>query len=276
MIEILTWFSWLVLPAFLLLDLAYGARRFATPRGWRIRAFLLTAAAFWFSLKVGEFWAAVLPAATLFDLSGLGTWAGALVGILVYELFHYAYHRTAHEWGWLWRRSHQMHHAAESLDAFGAYLLHPIDVVAFTSIGTLVAYPLLGLAPEAGALIGAFVGFNAMFQHANLRTPRWLGYVIQRPEAHGVHHGRGVHRFNYADLPLWDIVFGTFRNPARFEGEVGFWNGASSRVGDLLLGRDVAGAGQSRKASAPAFAAGLPGSRLRSPVAAARNLGSLP
>ena len=55
-----------------------------------------------------------------------------------------------------------------------------------------------------------------------------------------MHHGRGVHAFNYSDLPLWDMVFGTFRNPARFEGEVGFWPGASSRVGDLLLGRDVA------------------------------------
>jgi sterol desaturase/sphingolipid hydroxylase (fatty acid hydroxylase superfamily) len=52
-----------------------------------------------------------------------------------------------------------------------------------------------------------------MFQHANLRTPRWLGYIIQRPESHGIHHERGLHAFNYADLPLWDMVFGTFRNP---------------------------------------------------------------
>lgn len=243
MSELLTWISWLVLPAFLLLDLAFRARRFATPRGWRVRALLITAAGFWLSLKIGEGWASVLPAWTLFDLSGLGVWAGGLVGILVYELFHYGYHRAAHGWGWLWRASHQMHHAAESLDAFGAWYIHPIDLAAFTTIGTLVAFPLLGLTPEAGGLMGAFLAFNTMFQHANLRTPRWLGYVLQRPEAHGVHHARGVHRYNYSDLPLWDLAFGTFRNPARFEGEVGFWNGASSRVGDLLLGRDVAGAG---------------------------------
>lgn len=239
MMDLLTWVGWLLLPAFLLLDLVVHPRAFEAPRAWRLRGFLVTAAAFWFSLKVGEAWAALLPAATLFDLSALGSWWGAGVGILVYELVHYAYHRTAHTWGWLWRNSHQMHHAPESLDAFGAYFLHPIDVIAFTSIGTLVAFPLLGLAPEAGALMSAFVGFNAMFQHANLRTPRWLGYLVQRPESHGVHHARGVHRFNYSDLPIWDIVFGTFRNPARFEGEVGFWNGASSRIGSLLLGRDV-------------------------------------
>jgi sterol desaturase/sphingolipid hydroxylase (fatty acid hydroxylase superfamily) len=239
MTEILTWAGWLMLPAFLLLDLFVHPRRFRTPRGWRLYALAVTAAAFWFSLEVGEAWAAVLPAAPLFDLSGLGTWLGALVGILVYELAHYAYHRTAHAWGWLWRHSHRMHHAPESLDAFGAYYLHPIDVFMFNALAILVAFPLLGLAPEAGALVGLFLSFNAMFQHANLRTPRWLGYVIQRPESHGVHHGRGVHRFNYSDLPLWDIVFGTFRNPARFEGKVGFHDGASRRLGPLLLGTDL-------------------------------------
>jgi sterol desaturase/sphingolipid hydroxylase (fatty acid hydroxylase superfamily) len=243
MLDLLTWVGWLFLPAFLLIDLAYRARRYDAPRSWRLRAFVVTAGAFWFSLKVGEAWGAILPGTTLFDLSSLGTVAGGAVGILVYELFHYAYHRTAHEWKPLWLKSHRMHHAAESLDAFGAYFIHPIDVIAFTSIGTLVAFPLLGLAPEGGALMGAFVSFNAMFQHANLRTPRWLGYLVQRPESHAVHHGRGVHAFNYADLPLWDMVFGTFRNPARYEGEVGFWKGASSRTADLLLGRPLAAPG---------------------------------
>jgi sterol desaturase/sphingolipid hydroxylase (fatty acid hydroxylase superfamily) len=237
--DLLTWISWLLLPAFLALDLAVRARRYETPRRWRLRAFLVTAGAFAFSLKVGEAWGALLPAASLFDLSGLGAVGGAAVGVLVYELFHYAYHRTAHEWGWLWRTSHRMHHAPESLDAFGAYFLHPIDVVAFTSLAVLVAFPVLGLAPEAGALVSVFLSFNAVFQHANIRTPRWVGYLVQRPESHAVHHARGVHRWNYSDLPLWDLVFGTFRNPARFDGEVGFAPGTSSRLGTLLLGRDV-------------------------------------
>ena len=48
-----------------------------------------------------------------------------------------------------------------------------------------------------------------------------------------------MHAYNYSDLPLWDIVFGTFRNPERWEGEVGFYNGASSRIGEMLLWQDV-------------------------------------
>ena len=78
-----------------------------------------------------------------------------------------------------------------------------------------------------------------MFQHANIKTPRWLGYIVQRPESHCVHHERGVHRFNYSDLPLWDMVFGTFRNPAEWQGEAGFYKGASSRVLEMLAFQDV-------------------------------------
>ena len=74
----------------------------------------------------------------------------------------------------------------------------------------------------------------------NIRTPQWLGYVIQRPEAHGLHHARGIHAYNYGSLGIWDLVFGTFRNPARFDDPTGFWDGASTRMGAMLIGRDIA------------------------------------
>jgi sterol desaturase/sphingolipid hydroxylase (fatty acid hydroxylase superfamily) len=48
-----------------------------------------------------------------------------------------------------------------------------------------------------------------------------------------------VHRYNYADLPVFDMLFGTFRNPVGYTGESGFYNGASARVADMLLFRDV-------------------------------------
>jgi sterol desaturase/sphingolipid hydroxylase (fatty acid hydroxylase superfamily) len=60
-----------------------------------------------------------------------------------------------------------------------------------------------------------------------------------RPEAHGLHHERGIHAYNYANVPLWDVVFGTYRNPAGFPEHYGFWQGASSRMGAMLVGRDV-------------------------------------
>ncbi|MDH5821955.1 sterol desaturase family protein [Luteimonas sp. RD2P54] len=229
-----------MLPAFLVLDLLYGHRRAPRSRWWRLRGLLVSAFTIALSMAVALGWGHLLAGRSLFDLSGLGLWAGAALGVLVYEFGHYWYHRTAHRSPRLWRASHQMHHSAETLDAFGAYYLHPIDTLVFTTIQSVVFFPLLGVAPEAGATAAAFLAFNAAFQHADLRTPRWLGWFIQRPESHLLHHQRGVHAYNYADLPLWDIVFGTFRNPpAGYHAATGLGHGASARLGDLLLGRDV-------------------------------------
>jgi sterol desaturase/sphingolipid hydroxylase (fatty acid hydroxylase superfamily) len=237
--EIAGWIGLWSLPAFIVWDLVRPSRRFETPRFWRLRAAVATVVTFYVALYAGEAWGAVLGGGSLVNGAALGTWGGAAAGILLYELAHYWYHRSAHRVDWLWRKLHQMHHSAESLEALGANYAHPLDTVMFTTLAVLAFFPVLGLSPEAGAIAAAFLAFNAAFQHANIRTPRWLGYIIQRPESHGIHHERGVHAYNYSDLPLWDMVFGTFRNPETWEGELGFYNGASTRIGEMLVGRDV-------------------------------------
>jgi sterol desaturase/sphingolipid hydroxylase (fatty acid hydroxylase superfamily) len=242
----------LCIPAFLLLDFVVRRRAYKKTRLWRLRAFTWTVLTYFLSMGITLGWAALLGGASLLDGSGLGIVGGALVGILVYELVHYWYHRVAHSWSWLWRAAHQMHHSAESHDAFGAYWLHPLDTFFFTTWSSLVFFPLLGLEPAAGALAGTFLVFNAMFQHANLKTPLWVGYLIQRPESHSTHHRR--HRHNYADLPLWDMIFGTFKNTPEMEPRTGFYHGASTRVLDMLVGRDV----NKMRRPAPARAAVAP------------------
>ena len=182
-----------LIPGFLLLDFIIQQRRYDKTRHWRLRGALVTVAIFFFSGEVALFWGNLFGETHLLDLSKLGLW-GAIPGILVYEFFHYWYHRGAHEWNWLWRAGHQMHHSAESLDAFGAYYLHPFDAAMFTTIGSLVLFPLLGLSLEAGVVTALYLTFNAMFQHANINTPHWLGYLVQRPESHNIHPGHAIHR----------------------------------------------------------------------------------
>jgi sterol desaturase/sphingolipid hydroxylase (fatty acid hydroxylase superfamily) len=109
----------------------------------------------------------------------------------------------------------------------------------------------VGVTPEAAVLTNVVITFLAMFTHANIRTPRWLGYFISRPEMHAVHHERGAHSGNYCDLPIIDMAFGTYKNPETFEGVGGFYDGASTRVADMLLGRDVS---EPVSAGAPAAA----------------------
>jgi sterol desaturase/sphingolipid hydroxylase (fatty acid hydroxylase superfamily) len=228
-----------LIPGAIVVDWLVRGRRHDSTRWWRVRAAIVTAATFFIAGYVAVFWGSVLGEFHLLDGSGLGTWGGAAAGILVYELGHYWYHRAAHRFDWLWRAGHQMHHSAESLDAFGAYYLHPVDTFFFTTVSSLVFYPLLGLTLEAGIVGALFLTFNAMFQHMSFRTPRWLGYIIQRPESHSIHHARGIHRHNYSDLPLWDMVFGTFRNPEGFQQEHGFYPGASERIPEMMAFRDV-------------------------------------
>ena len=81
--------------------------------------------------------------------------------------------------------------------------------------------------------------FFSIFQHANINTPVWLGYIIQRPESHTIHHAKGIHAYNYSDLPVFDMLFGTFRNPKGYDSETGFYEGASARILEMILFRDV-------------------------------------
>jgi sterol desaturase/sphingolipid hydroxylase (fatty acid hydroxylase superfamily) len=233
-------FTLAILPGFLVIDLAMKRRSDRALRSWRWRAAGVTALNFGLSLVLGQLYATSFAHTSLLDGQALGTWGGALAGVVVYDFFHYAYHRTAHRLPWLWRLGHQMHHSVESLDPWGAYFLHPLDAAVFLSLSGLVMFPLLGLEPLAAAWATAFLTFCAVFQHAGFRTPRWLGWIVQRPESHALHHGRGVHGWNYANLPLWDLVFGTCRNPRGGDlPEPGFYDGASRRLLDMLAFRDV-------------------------------------
>ncbi|HEY6940920.1 sterol desaturase family protein [Dokdonella sp.] len=228
--------------ALMLWEYLAPARPLPASPAWRVRGLLAFAAYFALSTYLPVLWADHLAPLQLFDLQYLPVWAGAAVGVLAYEIVGYAYHRAMHASNWLWRILHQMHHSAERLDTYGAFWFHPLDMVGWTAVTSLALTVVVGLSPAATTAALLVVTFLTIFQHANLRTPRWLGYVVQRPESHSWHHARGHHRDNYADLPLIDILFGTFHNPRDFAPAAGFSDGASLRLGDMLLFRDVAGA----------------------------------
>jgi sterol desaturase/sphingolipid hydroxylase (fatty acid hydroxylase superfamily) len=216
----------------------FPARTLPPVRGWLFKGiafFFLTAA---LNAVIPAVLAKGIGSRAPLHLDGLGTVLGGVVAFLASDVVEYGVHRLMHNVAPLWRWTHQMHHSAERIDIPGASYFHPFDFV--LQIGTTtLAVLLLGVTPDAAAL-GGFLGFFAgMFQHWNVRTPQWLGWIIQRPEAHAVHHARGVHAYNYGNFPLWDILFGTFRNPVTFTGPAGFWDGASSKMGSMLLGRDV-------------------------------------
>jgi sterol desaturase/sphingolipid hydroxylase (fatty acid hydroxylase superfamily) len=180
-----------------------------------------------------------LAAHRVLDGSRLGVVGGTIAGYFVLSGVMYVYHRLAHNLPLLWRLTHQIHHSPQRVDIPGSVLFHPIEMVVQVLLQLAVTLLVLGLDPLAAALTGYVAAFYGMFQHLNVNTPRWLGYFIQRPEAHCEHHRKGVHANNYGDLPIWDILAGTFRNPSHFDGECGFESPADQRMGAMLALKDV-------------------------------------
>ncbi|MCQ8105268.1 sterol desaturase family protein [Methylomonas sp. SURF-2] len=215
------------------------ARALPVVRGWRRRGIAAFIGYWLLSSYLPLMWSDWLSSRQLFDLTRLGDAGGALAGLFLYEFGVYAWHRAMHGSRPLWRGFHQWHHSAERLDSYGAFWFSPLDMLGWTVLASLILTWLVGITPLAATWVLYATTFCSVFQHTNVNTPRWLGYLLQRPESHSVHHQRGVHAGNYADLPLFDIVFGTFRNPAEFAGQTGFDPGASDRVWDMLMMRDV-------------------------------------
>jgi len=213
------------------------ARPLPAVRWWLVKGivFFLIAGVFNAVLSVAV--AAALGEHRL-DLGGLPLAATAAIAFVAGDLTQYAIHRTMHRIYPLWRWTHQIHHSAERMDIAGFSYAHPLDNLVSFGLGAIVVVA-LGVPPAAASIAGFALFAVQLVSHLNVHTPRWLGYAIQRPEMHSLHHGRGVHAYNYGTTALWDVVFGTYRNPADFVEETGFWDGASSRLGAMLLGRDV-------------------------------------
>ncbi len=206
---------------------------------WKLKGIAMFFLFFYLSSYLPLLWDKYLVRLQVFDISHLGALTGVLIGVFTYELGVYFWHRALHRSNLLWKSFHQMHHSAERLDIPGAFFFSPLDMIGWTLLGSLCFALLLGLSPQAGTITLLTTTFLGLFQHANIKTPHWLGYIVQRPESHTIHHARNIHAYNYSDLPVFDMIFGTFSNPKGFEHETGFYPGASSKFLQMLVFRDV-------------------------------------
>ena len=222
---------------FALLELILHGRSFPAVTRWRIKGAAFTLLYLALTTYAPLFWDGWLGQHRLLAGDQLPFLAQLATGFLALEFGIYAWHRTMHNAPFLWRWFHQMHHSAERVDIWGALYFHPFDTLGFTFVGSLMLVLGLGIGAEAAIVINLVATFMGLFQHVNISTPRWVGYLVQRPESHSAHHERGVHARNYGDLPLFDLIFGTFHNPRDFTGEVGFYEGASTKMGPMLAGR---------------------------------------
>jgi sterol desaturase/sphingolipid hydroxylase (fatty acid hydroxylase superfamily) len=209
-------------------------------RAWHLRVVLINLVQVGVVVLAGFTWERWLSARSLFHLSNhVSPLAGGAIAYFIATFVFYWWHRARHESDILWRLFHQIHHSPQRLEVITSFYKHPLEMVANSIIGGLLVYTVLGLSPAAGAVYTAFTALGEFFYHTNIRTPRWVGYLFQRPEMHRIHHEYGKHRNNYGDLPWWDMLFGTYDNPPEWDATCGFDEAKEQRLLDMLAFEDV-------------------------------------
>jgi sterol desaturase/sphingolipid hydroxylase (fatty acid hydroxylase superfamily) len=225
--------------AMLLIERRKRARDWPVVVGWWPRAIAANAVQAGLAFITGVAWDGWMLRHRPWTLEDQGVLTQAALSYLVITFVYYWWHRWRHEWPFLWRWLHQFHHSPQRIELLTSFYKHPFEIALNALLSSAIIYLVVGAEPLAASIAVTMTGLAEFVYHWNIATPHWLGYVIQRPESHCAHHEEGLHHFNYADLPLWDMLFGTFRNPTQWNGRCGFGDNQEQRVTELLMGREI-------------------------------------
>jgi sterol desaturase/sphingolipid hydroxylase (fatty acid hydroxylase superfamily) len=153
-------------------------------------------------------------------VKNLPWWEQVLLFEAGWTFLGYWLHRYEHVNPVLWRL-HSIHESTEELDWLSAFRLHPFEPALF-QILTVVPLWYLGMSMPVALWYRIYSYIFAHVQHSNVVFPIGpLKYVFPTPEFHRWHHarvmdanGKQVRSFrNFAEYPIWDILFGTFYLP---------------------------------------------------------------
>lgn len=152
---------------------------------------------------------------SLFDLRALPWLAQFLVFFLLLDLAEYLFHRAQHAVPALWAL-HSLHHSDPAVNATTAERHHWVDQF----VKALTIYPAVLLIVAADGSVGfayMLVGLWNYVAHSSL--PINFGrfsWLFQSPAYHRRHHSSVAEHYNSnfaALLPIWDVLFGSYRKP---------------------------------------------------------------
>lgn len=224
---------------FLILERVFPGRELPNSKGWYGRALLINLCQISITLATNRIWVKLFAGYSLFHLSNfhLPVFEGFL-GWLTGTFFFYWWHRIRHLDGF-WQIFHQLHHSPKRIEAITSFYKHPLEILSDSTLSAIILYILLGCSMEGAFWFNFFAATGEYFYHSNLKTPHWLRFFIQTPEIHSVHHQLDVHNFNFADIPLWDRLFGTYKDTLQFVEQCGFPGDSERKILKMLTFRDV-------------------------------------
>lgn len=222
----------------ILIEQLWPANALPKVRAWYWRVALVNLAQVGIVLLAGAYWDRWFAEAALLKLPW-GDLANAGVAYVFSTFVYYWWHRYRHESKFFWDLCHQLHHSPQRIEILTSFYKHPVEIFFNSLISAGIVYLLFGCSPLAGAYYTGFTALAEYFYHWNIRTPVWLGHWIQRPESHRIHHRYRHHTQNFADLPVWDRLFGTFANAMSSPPRCGFDPAREDRFEDMLAFRNV-------------------------------------
>ena len=208
-------------------------------KNWYLRALIFNGFQWVSAFSWAYLWDRWFAQTHLFEISTYHITLQVFIWYLFITFFYYWWHRVRHENRYLWRYLHQFHHSPTRIEVVTSFYKHPWEIVVNWMLSSAILYLFLGLSPYAAWLTVFATAFAELIYHMNLKTPYIMGYFFQRPEMHRLHHKKWLHHYNYSDLPIWDMMFWTFKNPKEQIEETGFPNNNEERVKDLLAGKKM-------------------------------------
>jgi sterol desaturase/sphingolipid hydroxylase (fatty acid hydroxylase superfamily) len=224
---------------FFSIERVFPGRELPKVRGWYFRAILINLIQLGMIGLAGLTWNLFFRNHALYQMGG---WNQAFLEGLFYwfigTFVFYWWHRLRHA-SFFWQLFHQLHHSPRRIEALTSFYKHPVEIAADSILIGAIIYSVFGGSAEAGAWYSFYAATGEYFYHSNIKTPSWVGYFIQRPEHHSVHHQLDVHKYNFSDITWWDRIFGTFKDTETFVPECGFPNENEKHFAEILKFKDV-------------------------------------
>lgn len=234
-----TIFTLIAATFFMTLERARPGRELPNAPGWYGRAIFVNLTQIAITLLTNKLWIAAFSGVSVFHLAHLKMPVlEGFIGWFVGTFFFYWWHRIRHMSGF-WQVFHQVHHSPARIEAITSFYKHPVEILADSALAAMILYFLLGASLQGALWFNCCAATGEFFYHSNFRAPRWLKYFIQTPELHSIHHALDVHKYNFADLPIWDRLFGTYKDADDFAAQCGFPRHNERQLGRMLMFKDV-------------------------------------
>lgn len=141
--------------------------------------------------------------------------ASFAVMVVLHDAYFYAMHRLSHQWRWLFRHVHRVHHQTRNPTPFADIMFHPVDALIHAGFVPLFLFGLplhplaLGLFLTLVTVVNA-IGHIGYEVFPDAWRQHWFWRHVSRAEAHNDHHAHVQCHYGLY-FTFWDRLLKTER-----------------------------------------------------------------